>query len=490
VFLPTGLGVLHGSMALRTALLERTPMAVLSPDTLTYGEVAALDPGPEWPSLLIDFNGPARDGELCVKWAREAKTPGDLVNELRRALYLCEAVPRGPTLLAVPFDLLMSPVALEPGARIEPRPVVATAEQLDEVAALLRGAADPLIITDYGGRSAAERAALTALAEALAAPVFEFMQPSHHNVPRTHPLSMFGPVEPVLERADVILIAGSNAPWHPPHQRLRADCAVIHLEEDPLRPRAAYWGYRTTHALAGDRRLNLEGLAERVRRGQAAAPAERAARWREYKASAREQGRRAAEAAQAEVRGAVPAAALFRALHAALPESSSIVDEIVAQMPQLIQFLFESKPFQQYRGWMGALGTSLGTALGVKLARPEQTVVCIVGDGALHYNPVPAALGFAQEYGVPILIVVCDNRGYASQAWNVQKYFGAGAAVRSGQLIGDVIAPTPDYAKLAEAYGGSGERVTQSDALPVAIDRALSTVAAGRTALLDVFVVP
>src|SRR5262245_49253861 len=230
------------------------------------------------------------------------------------------------------------------------------------------------------------------------------MQPSHHNVPRTHPLSMLGPVEPALERVVFILIAGSNAPWHPPHQRLRTDCAVIHLEEDPLRPRAAYWGYRTTHALAGDRRLNLEGLAERVRRGQAAAPAERAARWRAYTASAREQGRHAAEAAQAEVRGAVPAAALFRALHAALPESSSIVDEIVAQMPQLIQFLFESKPFQQYRGWMGALGTSLGTALGVKLARPEQTVVCIVGDGALHYNPVPAALGFAQEYGVPILI--------------------------------------------------------------------------------------
>src|SRR5262249_4332447 len=55
VFLPTGLGVLHGAMALRTALQERTPMTVISPDTLTYGEIPALDPGPEWPSLLVDF---------------------------------------------------------------------------------------------------------------------------------------------------------------------------------------------------------------------------------------------------------------------------------------------------------------------------------------------------------------------------------------------------------------------------------------------------
>lgn len=65
--------------------------------------------------------------------------------------------------------------------------------------------------------------------------------------------------------------------------------------------------------------------------------------------------------------------------------------EIVAQIPAMLQFLFESKPFRQYRGWTGALGTSLGTALGVKLARPADTVVCVIGGGALHYNPVPSA---------------------------------------------------------------------------------------------------
>src|SRR5262245_18956154 len=80
VFLPTGLGVLHGAMALRTALQERVPMTVLSPDTLTYGEVPEMDPGPEWPSLLIDQHGPARDAETCVKWTKEAKTPADLLH--------------------------------------------------------------------------------------------------------------------------------------------------------------------------------------------------------------------------------------------------------------------------------------------------------------------------------------------------------------------------------------------------------------------------
>ena len=62
VLLPTGLGVLHGSMALRSAFQERIPMTVLAPDTLTYGELPDLDPGPEWPSLLVDLTGPARAG--------------------------------------------------------------------------------------------------------------------------------------------------------------------------------------------------------------------------------------------------------------------------------------------------------------------------------------------------------------------------------------------------------------------------------------------
>jgi len=490
VFLPTGLGVQHGSMALRTAFHERTPMTVLSPDSLTYGEIPELDPGPEWPSLLVDLAGPARHAELCVKWAREAKTPGDLVNELRRALYFCRAVPRGPTLLSVPFDLLLRRMELDVRPRVEPSPVMAASQQLDDIAAVLLSASDPLIVTEHGGRSETEVTALTALAEVLGAPVFEFMLPAYHNVPRTHPLSMLGPVEPVLEQADVILIAGANAGWHPPGVALRPNCQVIHLEEDPLRPRAPYWGYRTTHAVPGDRLLNLRGLVDRIRSRRGSPPPGRIERWRAYNEKVREEGRRAAQAALQTAHDAVPAAALFGALHDALPESSSIVDEIVAQAPQMIQFLFASKPFRQYRGWFGALGTSLGTALGVKLARPDDTVVCVVGDGALHYNPVPAALGFAQEYGVPILLVVCDNRGYVSQTWNVHKYFGDGTAVRTGDFVGNVIKPTPDYAKLAEAYGGRGERVVRADALPAALERALATLAAGRSALLDVFVEP
>jgi acetolactate synthase-1/2/3 large subunit len=489
VFLPTGFGVLHGAMALRTALQERTPMTVLSPDTLTYGEIPSLDPGWEWPSLLVDFAGPARDGELCVKWAKEAKTSADLVHELRRAFYFADAIPKGPTLVSIPFELLMSPTPFDARPKIDPQPVLAPPPQLDGIAALLARASEPIIITEYGGRTESESASLIGLAEALAAPIFEFIMPAYHNAPRAHPLVMPGAVEPVLDRADAIVVAGCSAPWHPPFPGPGPECAVIHLEEDPLRPRTAYWGYQTTHAVAGERETNIRAITERVRRLLPSPPSGRADRWTEYKRKVRAQGMKDANAALTAARD-VPAAALFRALHRALPASASIVDEIVVELPEMMQFLFESKPFRQYRGWMGALGTGLGTALGVKLARPDDTVVCVIGDGAFHYNPAPAALGFAQEHGLPILIVVCNNRGYVSQSGNLYKHFREGAAVRTGQFFGNVLTPTPDYVKLAEAYGGVGERVENAAGLDGAIDRALAAVASGRSALLDVFVEP
>lgn len=489
VFLPSSLGVQNGSMGLHTALQERTPMTVLSPDTLTYGEDPDADPGPEWPSLLVDLVGPARNAEAVVKWAHRARTPSEMVNELRRACFIAQSVPLGPTLLEIPFDLLMGPGPAEVPAWVDPAPVVAAAAQIEEAARILSEATNPLIVTEHGGRSDQDRAALVSIAESLSAPVFEFMMPAYHNFPRSHPLYGAGPVEDVLADADAVLLAGCNAPWHPPRQSLRPGCAVIHLDEDPLRPRAAYWGYPTTHAIPGNVGRNLRALADCLAGRNTPRP-DRAQRWAHHTATVRTQGRRSADEARSGAIDVVPAADLFGALHEALPDDAICVDEIVAQVPQMLQFLYERKPLTQIRGWAGALGMSLGTALGAKLADPNRIVVAIVGDGAFHYNPVSAALGFAQEYRLPLLIVLCNNEQYASQTWNVLRYYPEGDAVRRGEFVGNVIDPTPDYVKIVEAYGGAGERVCDAKALGPALQRAVQAVASGQTFLLDVIVKP
>jgi thiamine pyrophosphate-dependent acetolactate synthase large subunit-like protein len=427
VFLPTNLGVQNGSMALRTAMQEHVPMVAISVDSLTWGEDPRTDPGVEWPSLLGHAAGPARTGETVVKWAKQARTPSDVAHEWRRAHYVANSIPRGPTLLEIPIDLLMGDAAPITAPPLPKANLVAPSEEIEALADLLAGAKNPIIRTGYAGRSPAARRALVEVAEKLGAPVFEFFMPNHHNFPRSHPLHGVGDIEAILGESDLIFVAGADAPWHPPIQALQSGCAVVHMAEDPLRPRAPYWGYATTHTLAGDVERNLEAL---------------------------------------------------------------VVDEIVCQGALFQHFLFESKPIQQVRGWHGALGTSLGVALGVKVARPRQTVVCVIGDGAWHYNPVPAALGFAQEYGTPLLIVVCNNGQYASQTANLRKFYPEGSAVAGQDFIGNVIRPTPDYCKAADGYGGAGERVSRSANLAAAIERGLASVAGGRTFILDVIVDP
>jgi acetolactate synthase I/II/III large subunit len=85
VLLPTGLGVLHGALAVRSAFHEHIPMVIVAPDTLTHGAVPGLDPGPEWPTLLVDLAGPVRNSETVTKWAKEVKTGGDLAADVGRA---------------------------------------------------------------------------------------------------------------------------------------------------------------------------------------------------------------------------------------------------------------------------------------------------------------------------------------------------------------------------------------------------------------------
>ena len=201
-----------------------------------------------------------------------------------RLSFIAESVPLGPTLLEIPFDLLVGDGYGHIPTWVPPSPVVAPPEQIDHVARILADARTPLIITEHGGRTDDERDALVRIAESLSAPVFEFMMPSYHNFPRSHPLYGAGPVEPVLGEADAVLLAGCNAPWHPPLPALRPGCAVIHLDEDPMRPRGAYWGYPTTHTIPGSVPLNLDALATTLGKRSTPRP-EAAERWARYSQS-------------------------------------------------------------------------------------------------------------------------------------------------------------------------------------------------------------
>jgi acetolactate synthase-1/2/3 large subunit len=132
----------------------------------------------------------------------------------------------------------------------------------------------------------------------------------------------------------------------------------------------------------------------------------------------------------------------------------------------------------------------MGMALGIKCASPQKPVIALIGDGTFNYNPVVAALGFCQEYKMPVVSVIMNNGGYLSMKRGITSLYPQGAAARSNTFFGAAIAPNPRYAQLAAAFDAYGETVEDPAQLEPALGRAFAAERSGRAALLDVRLAP
>lgn len=478
VVLHTTVGTLHAAMALRNALHERVPMVVLAGEVIAFGEPPATGVGPQWLRLLTDVGGPARLIEPCVKWSFGLNASVILPQTIQRACQLASAAPRGPVFVSVPTEFLMETMPGElPAPAALPRASAADPRALDELAHALCGARKPMIITEEAGRDPATVGRLVELAESLDAPVLDAWQPYYFNFPRDHPLYGGVVTDRMVElagEADALLLVDAVLPWHPPSALPRAGQKVFALGEDPLRSKLPYWGIKADLIVPGDLDAALAGLVERIGRIK---PGKAHARLREKENISINPD-------------LLDTRRVAHELNELLEPDAIVVNETITHRLDLIRLLTKLGPGGWYESSFGGLGVGLATALGVKHAHPSRTVVATIGDGAFHYNPVPGSFGAAQEHALPILVVLFNNAGYLSQKGDVATYYPHGSAVQSRKFAGTSITPRPLYAKLAEAYGGYGERVELPAGLRPALARGLEEVGKGRLALIDVVLAP
>ncbi len=129
-------------------------------------------------------------------------------------------------------------------------------------------------------------------------------------------------------------------------------------------------------------------------------------------------------------------------------------------------------------GGAGTLGYDLPAAIGAKIARPEATVVAVVGDGGFAFTMEELAM--ACQHRIPVIVVIVNN-GYLSLIRQNQRYayeyeYGVDLTY-DGRGI--------DFARLAEAFGACGERVSRPEEIRPALERAVSC---GRPAIVEVIV--
>jgi acetolactate synthase-1/2/3 large subunit len=488
VMIHTTVGALHATMALRGALHEQVPMVVFTGESLGFGEEAGPDVGAQWLGALADIGGPARLVDRCVKWSYGLNAKSLLPSTIQRACQLAMGSPKGPVFVSLPMEYLFDKMTKNAAAENIPVPApMADPAAIEELAALLAGAKNPVIITEESGRNPAVVEKLVQLAELLGANVVESRATSYVNFPRTHPLhGGFEPQE-FLPEADAILLLGVVTPWHPASKKLSAGTKVAVLSDNPLRSELPYWGYPVSQILTGEIDSSMKYLLECLRKKITKGGTDAARRIETSRS--RQENRKAAWKEEALVRREqkpIDTRWVTYELAQILPPDALVVEETITHRLSIHRYLDKLQPGSFFAGCIGGLGTGTGTALGVKAAFPKRPVLCLIGDGAFNYDPGLAALGVCQEHQLPILIVLYNNYGYLSQKSGVPRFFPEGFAVKNQDFVGISIAPSPDYATIARAFDGYGEKVEDPGEVRAALQRGLKAIAGGQVALIDI----
>jgi benzoylformate decarboxylase len=446
VNLHTVAGLGGGMGNLTNAWANRTPMVVTAGHADRRHLLAE-------PILSGDLTGLAR---AATKWQHEVRHLGELAPVLRRAFLSAATPPAGPVFVSIPMDVLDEDGDVD----VPPRSHVsraAVAGGLEELAGLLAEAApgDLALVVGDEVAAAGALAEVTALAEALGARVHGAPLHSNLDFPTDHPLwtgmltFSAAAVAATLSRYRRIFVVGAKAflvyPYTPASP-LPAGAELLHLTADPaLVGRDVPTRFGTSGDVAASLRALLPLVRARVDAAAVAAALERASA-----AAGGAAERFAAMAAEHAAETPMHPFAATHALLAALPAGGALVDEAITTGFHVRRLYRSSTPGSYFFCRGGGLGWGVPAALGVQLARPDQPVLCIVGDGSIMYSA--QALWTAAHEHLPVVVAVVDNRQYGILKMNLVE--SGSPSARAGRFVAmDLDSPPVDHVGLARSLG-------------------------------------
>ncbi|HEV8585415.1 MAG TPA: thiamine pyrophosphate-requiring protein [Methylomirabilota bacterium] len=424
-----------------------------------------------------------------VKWDYELRTPAQIESVVDRAVELMHAEPRGPVYLTLPREVLAArpgPMTITSPARRDPRgDRFPDPARIDEAARILARAESPLILVSAAGIDPRAVAGLAELAEAGGIGVVE-ADPIYMNLSHRHDLHLgynaSGTTNPSLAEADAILVVEADVPWYPHLKKPQPGAPIIHLGVDPFFSRYPMRSYPCDVPLAATPAAALPLLAEAVRRH---ADPKAVARRRE-RITAEHRTRQAAweeTAVKQASASTIGFAWASRCIGELLDESTAIVNEY----PLDRRFAAFTRPGSYFGSpHSSGLGFGLGAALGVRLARPQSTVIATVGDGAYFFGEPLSCLFVQRAHNVPILTVIYNNQQWEAVKSGTLAVHPAGAAKTRGRFPLSDLTPSPRFEEMAKTVDGYGERVESPGELPAALKRGLAAVREGRPAVLNV----
>jgi acetolactate synthase-1/2/3 large subunit len=170
---------------------------------------------------------------------------------------------------------------------------------------------------------------------------------------------------------------------------------------------------------------------------------------------------------------------MIEAMHRATQGDAIVTSDVGQHQMWAAQYYGFDKPRRWINsGGLGTMGFGLPAAVGAKVACPDETVVCLAGDGSLIMNVQELATCVSQDIPVKVFLM---NNGYMGMVRQWQELFW------DRRYSSVEMGPSPDWVKLAEAFGATGLRCEDSADLEETMATALSTPG---PVLLDVRVTP
>ena len=447
VIVTSGPGATNTVTGIATAYMDSVPLVVIT-GQVPRG-VIGTDSFQE--SDIVGITMPV------VKHSYLLQSTDELTTTFREAFHIAKTGRPGPVLIDVPSDLASELMTFEYPDDVNLPSYKPTyrgnAKQIKQAVSRIKQAERPVLYVGGGTVSSGASEELKALAELMQIPVVTTLM-GKGAFPASHELNL-GPVgmhgskyaNLAMTESDLIIAAGARfsdrvtgkLDEFAPH----AD--VIHIDIDP----AEIGKVREVQVpIVGDLKGVLAGIVSTLEK-EGARPG--TGTWVEQISAWRTRYPFYHPGVGDDPDEIVPEVVLKKLSESLDPQNSVVVTEVGQHQMWAAQSVDREAPRSFLSsGGLGTMGFGFPAAIGAAIGCPEKQVVCVAGDGSFQMNSQEMAT--ASIHRVPVKVLILDNRclGMVHQ-W--QKLF------YDERYSSTLLDASPDFVKLAEAYGWQGERV-------------------------------
>jgi acetolactate synthase I/II/III large subunit len=386
-----------------------------------------------------------------TKWSRLVRSVEEIPEVIAQAFHWARSGRPGPVLIDLPVDLLKANIEFRRPVKFHAHPkpaeIHADSTYCETLIALLEKAKKPVALVGAGAKLSGAIPELRRLLDHLQIPTFATVH-GLGAVPPEAPyyLGMVGmhgtrAANMALDETDLLLVFGARLDDRVTGEpsRFAPQARIVHFEIDPgqldrVRP--------CELAVIGD-------LAETVPTFDFDARRVRLPDWSHWRSVACGPDR-----AELDPRGlAQPTIRFLDELFSRLPKDSVIVADVGQHQMWAAQRYRSASPRGFITsGGLGAMGFALPAAIGVQLAKPDTTVLCVSGDGGIQMNI--QELATVRRLGLPIKMVVVDNKYLGMVRQWQQLFYDRNYAETD-------LSDNPDFVEIAKAYRIHAQRLRE-----------------------------